>query len=113
VFVFKVFRIKWHSCDTLWGLKCVVCLVIEILYKQNVKQNVGSPLADKIKRFILEILFEQIKYESDWCIFCYSTQFRVTFTQSLKQELSNEAAELKKQVTLYVSLSQTSKQYKH
>jgi hypothetical protein len=28
-------------------------------------QNVGSPLADKTKRFILEILFEQIKYESD------------------------------------------------
>jgi hypothetical protein len=28
-------------------------------------QNVGSPLADKTKQFILEILFEQIKRESD------------------------------------------------
>ena len=41
-------------------------------------QNVGSPLADKTKQFILEILFEQTKCESDSCIFCYSSQFRVS-----------------------------------
>jgi enhancing lycopene biosynthesis protein 2 len=77
-------------------------------------QNVGSPLADTTKQFILEILFEQIKCESDGCIFCYSTQFWVTCTYFLPQQISNEAAELQKLVTWYIiGLSQTSTENKH
>jgi hypothetical protein len=54
-------------------------------------QNVGSPLADTTKQFILELLFEQNKCESDGCICCYSSQFRT--------RVKYRAVELKNQLT--------------
>jgi len=67
-----VIRTGFWNVWYIWSLKYYT--------NRTSMQNVGSPLADKTKQFILKILFEQIKCESDWCIFCYSGRFRVICT---------------------------------